>query len=61
MTERVLGICRPRGAADASSSRNRLPLSTVEWIASLSIAALPVKPAAANFVAATRRLPMRAA
>jgi hypothetical protein len=39
-----------------NSNRSWLPLSTVEWIASLSIAALLVKTAAANFVAAIKRL-----
>ena len=44
-----------------SSIRAPLPVSTSEWIASLSIAELPVMAAAANFVAATSRLPTRAA
>src|SRR5439155_16395385 len=37
------------------------PVSTSEWIASLTIAELPVRPAAANFVRATRTLPSKAA
>jgi hypothetical protein len=50
------------GAADAEQQQQLVAaLSTVEWIASLSIAVLPVKPLATNFVAETRRLLIRAA
>jgi len=62
VAEWVPGICLARGAADAEQQQPLVAaLSTVEWIASLSIAALPVKPLAKNFVAATRRLLIRAA
>ena len=56
VAEWVPGICLARGAADTEQQQQLVAaLSTVEWIASLSIAALPVKPLATNFVAATRR------
>ena len=43
------------------SIRSWFPLSTSEWMASLSMALLPVHQAAANFVTAMARLPARAA
>jgi hypothetical protein len=45
----------------ARAANNWLPVSTVEWIASLSFAELPVNPPAANLVAAITALPARAA
>lgn len=39
-----------------TSSRNSLPVSTVEWIASDSIAELPVMPATMNLVVAIATL-----
>src|SRR6476661_1840378 len=43
------------------SSKPPLPVSTSEWIPSESIAELPVKPAAMNFVIAIAKLPAIAA
>ena len=44
-----------------NSSRPWLEVSTVEWMASLSMALLPVKKAAANLTTAIARLPASAA
>jgi len=57
---RLLVACLRRSFAarrSPKSSSSWLPVSTTEWIASLSMAALPVNPAAANLVSAMAVLP----
>ena len=46
---------------EPSSNKTPLPVSTTEWMASDSMAELPVKAAAVNLVAAIARLPAMAA
>ena len=61
VAERVLGVGRPGRAPQAEEQQQLIAGSTVEWIASLNIAALPVSDAATNLLTAIAMLPAIAA
>jgi len=61
MTEGVIGVGRLATFVHAKKHQSPLPVSTSEWIASESMAELPVKAAAKNLITAIARLPTIAA